>query len=252
VDRLIAFVLLDQSIDPDMRAVAEAIRTRHPGTAVSLPDDRDAASPMIVCAGKIVVVMSMPAPAPRDDGVVGPASVTWPQARAAFDRHRAHLIVSVLGENPHPLPNTRVMTAVIGGLIAAVPGCVGVVWAGRVAGPAERWLDMSRNAFAPHPDFPFMLWIGIHPFRDQSMIGAVTYGLSSLVGREIEFEGTGADIGNIVRKVAGLAAYLIERGSAIPDGNTVGVDETERIKVRHTTSRRFADTPILLATLPGA
>ena len=34
--------------------------------------------------------------------------------------------------------------------------------------------------------------------------------------------------------------------------DTVGVSATERIQVRHTTSRRFANTPVLLATLPGA
>jgi len=235
-----------------MRAVVEAIRVRHPGTAVSLPDDRDTASPMILCAGEIVVAMSMPAPIPGDDGVVGMASATWPQARATFESHRAHLIVSVLGKTPHPLPQARAMTAVIGGLIAAVPGCIGVVWAGRVANPADRWLEMSRAAFASYPDFPFMLWIGIRPFRDQSTIGAVTYGLSSLIGREIEFEGQSTDLRSVINKVAGLAAYLIDRGSVIPDGNTFGGDDTERITVHHTTSRRFANTPILLAMLPGA
>src|SRR5262249_49911965 len=146
-----------------------------------------ASSPIIVCAGEIVVVMSMPAPAPKDDATVGIASAAWPEAGAAFDRHRAHLIVSNMSKRQNPLQLARIVTAVIGGLIAAVPGCVGVLWGGRVAHPAERWLERSRAAFNPYPDFPFMLWIGIHPFRDQSMIGAVTYGLSSFVGREIEF-----------------------------------------------------------------
>jgi hypothetical protein len=59
------------------------------------------------------------------------------------------------------------------------------------------------------------------------------------------------DGARIVSKVAGLAVYLIERGSVIPDGNTFGADQTERIKVHHATSRRFADMPILLATSSG-
>jgi hypothetical protein len=244
----LAFVLLEHFVTPDMQAVAEAIRSRHPGTLVSLPEPHGASSPIIVCAGEIVVVMSMPAPGPRDDVAVSMASATWPEARAAFDRHRAHLILSNMSKRQDSLQMARVATAVVGGLIAAVPGCIGVLWGGRVAHPAERWLEMSQAAFNPYPDFPFMLWIGIRRFRDQSTIGAVTYGLSSFVGREIEFEGNGMDSASIVTKVAGLAVYLIERGSVIPDGNTFGADQTERIKVHHATSRRFADMPILLVS----
>lgn len=251
MDRQVAFVLLAEFKQPDMRAVRDAISARHPGVAVSLPNDHDTTGPMILCAGKIVVVMAMPAPIPRDESLVVRASATWPQARAAFDRHKAHLIVSVVDQSTEPLVAVRVMTAVVGGLIAAVPGCTGVVWGGQVASPAERWLEMSRAAFALYPDFPFMLWISIHPFRDQAKIGAVTSGLAPLVGREIEMEG-GTDLASTINKVAGLSVYLIERGSLIPEGDTVGVSATERIQVRHTTSRRFANTPVLLATLPGA
>jgi Domain of unknown function (DUF4261) len=247
MERQLAFILLDRPIAPDMNAVVAAIQARHPGTAVDLPDGQGAASLLIRCAGEIIVVMNIQAPLPRDERVLSTASILWPEARSAFDRHRAHLIVTTMREDLHPLTAARIKTAVVGGLIASTPGCLGVVWGSRVAHPAQRWLDLSRDAFAPYPQFPFMLWIGIHPFRDGPTTGAITYGLSSLVGREIEFEGN--ELASIIDKVAGLAAYLIERGSMIPEGHTFGASETERFKVQHTTSRRFNNTPVLLAAV---
>jgi hypothetical protein len=251
----IAFVLLDRHVVPDMNAVAAAIRARHPDVPVEVAAAGEAGqaagSPLISCAGQMVVVMSIPAALPRDEGVLDTASRTWPQAKATFARHRAHLIVSTLGASENRLPVVRAMTAVIGAIMATVPVRTGVLWS-RVAVSAEHWLQMSPAAFAPYPSFPFMLWVGIYPFRDGALIGAVTYGLASFVGREIELEGNGADLSNIIDKVAGLTAYLIERGEVIPDGHTFGGSETERLALRHATSRRFANLPVLLATCPAA
>jgi hypothetical protein len=253
MDRQMAFVLLERPVEPDMAALAQAIRRSHPDLPVEMPEvsakaDQRIASPMLNCAGHMVVVMSMPAPVPRDDTTARRASAMWPEAQATFDRHRAHIIVSTVGTGDHALPLARVITAVIGGVISAVPGCLAVVWNGRVAQPADRFLEASTAAFAAFPNFPFPLWIGIHPFRYDVGIVAVTDGLSSFVGREIEFEGGGLDPATVIHKVAGFAAYLVERGSVIPDGHTFGASQTERFTVHHTTSRRFSGLPVLLAT----
>ena len=155
-----------------------------------------------------------------------------------------------MGEDNNALAKVRIATALVGGLIAAIPGCIGVVW-GKVAHPADRWLEMSQRAFAPFPDFPFTLWVGIHPFRSDSGVGVVTSGLATFVGREAEVEGRAADLPILINRVAGLAAYLIERGSVISDGDTIGISEAERITVRHMTSRRFLGLPVLFAGSPS-
>jgi hypothetical protein len=127
-----------------------------------------------------------------------------------------------------------------------------VLWESLVAHPAARWLEMSRTAFAPYPQFPYHLWVSIHPFRDGVVTGAITFGLSSFVGREIDLEGVGLDPRTVLDKVAGLAAYLLERGAVVRDGDTIGASETERLQVRHVTSRRVAGLPVLLTTPQAA
>lgn len=189
--------------------------------------------------------MSMPAPIPQDAGLWARAATTWPESKAVAARHRGHLIISMLGKSEQPLVAARVTTAVIGALIATMPECCGVVWAGRVARPADLWLEMSRDSFAPYPDYPFRLWVDILPFRSGAKIGAVTMGLSAFVGREIEFVTGKLTLSALFDKVAGLSVYLIEHGSVVKDGDTIGASASERIQVRHTNSDAFGGLPVL-------
>jgi len=113
--RPINVVLLDEPVALDMEAVAHAVRTRHPNVPVDIisgeakgPGSKE--SPLIRCDNEFVVVMNMPAPAPREpgtDAVWDRASFTWPEAIEARDRHRAHIIVATLAEGKNPLKEAR-------------------------------------------------------------------------------------------------------------------------------------------------
>jgi hypothetical protein len=244
----LAFVLLEEFVTPNMHAVAEALRERHPELPMDAATDTNLAeaanSPFIRCGDDLVAVMSMPAPIPDDKGLWARAASTWPEGKAVAARHRGHLIVSLLGQNKHPLHVARVTTAVIGALIAAVPECSAVVWGGKVARPAKLWLDMSRQSFASFPDYPFTLWLDILPFRSDAKIGAVTSGLLAFAGREIEFETGRLTLPAMLDKVAGLTVYLVEHGAVVKDRDTFGGDEREKFSVRYRTSERFAGLPV--------
>lgn len=248
----LSFILLDSPVTPDMSAVAKILRARHPDLMTG-PDDPgeqqvQASSPLIRCGNQLVAVMSMPAPIPDDDGLWARAATIWPEGKAVAARHRGHLIVSMLGKNERPLVAARVTAAVIGALIAAMPECCGVVWAGRVARPSGLWLEMSSRSFAPFPDYPFILWVDILPFQSDRKIGAITVGLSTFVGREIEFKTAKLTLPALIDKVAGLSVYLVEHGNVVKDGDTIGASATERIAVRHRNSEVFTGLPVFSCT----
>jgi hypothetical protein len=248
----LALVLLKSPATPDMGALAEAIRARHPELPVEVEGGREEGarqgSPLIRCGNELVAVMSMPAPIPEDTGLWSRASPIWPQAQAVAARHRGHLIVSVLGKNPRRLPTARLTTAVIGALIATMPQCCAVVWNGKVARPADLWLDMSSQSFAPYPDYPVSLWIDILPFRSETGIGAVTMGLSAFSEREIQFETHKLPLATLINKVDGLAVYLVEHGPVVKNGDTFGGSARECFTVRYRNSGQFDGLPVFFCT----
>jgi hypothetical protein len=248
----LALVLLESPATPDMAALTQAIRERHPELPMEVDGggegDVRRGSPLIRCGNELVAVMSMPAPIPEDTGLWSRASTIWPQAKAIAARHRGHLIVSVLGQNQRPLPTARLTTAVIGALIATMPQCCAVVWNGKVARSADLWLDLSVRSFAQYPDYPSSLWFDILPFRSEAGIGAVTMGLSAFADREIEFETHKLTLPTLIDKVDGLAVYLVEKGPVVKDGDTFGRDSRERFTVRYEDSDRFGGLPVLFCT----
>jgi hypothetical protein len=258
--RPINLVLLDKPVALDMQAVAQAARDRYPDMPIDVissepqgPGSKE--SPLLRCDDEFVVVMNMPAPAPRQPGIDGVwtrAALVWPQAIEARDRHRAHIIVATLAEGQNPLKEARILTAVIGGLLETVPLCSAVVWGPRVARPADHWKEQSRAAFAAYPNYPFLLWIDLLPTGTESGPEVITVGLSAFVGREIELVVGSRELREALNSVAGLCAYLIEQGDVIKDGDTFGGSAAERIEVRHATSAHVPGMPVLRITPAGA
>jgi hypothetical protein len=250
----LSFVLLDHPATPDMVALAAALRARPPELAAEIDAgaagirEGSAGASVLRCGDQLITVMSMPTPIPQDPGLWSRAATAWPESKAVAARHRGHLIVSVLGQNEQLLPTARLMTAVIGALIATLSQCCAVVWDGKVARPADLWLHLSAQSYAPFPDYPFPLWVDVLPFRFKRDIGAVTMGLSAFVEREIEFETSRLTLAALIDKVAGLVVYLIEHGPVLRDGDTFGDDARERIAVRYKNSDQFNGMPVFLCT----
>src|SRR5882757_7625537 len=259
--RPIAVAMFERPYEHNQQALVAAIRSRHPDLPVEVcnPHATEGETAMqaslIRCGGEIVTLLSLPGPVlPHSDNPIWiRASGVWPQARTAGVRHRGHVFISSIGTRSPRLRTARILTAVAGSLVAAAPGACAVAWDGRTARPAEMWLTLTRTTFAPYPEpgHPFMLWIDIVPFRCDRAFGAVTNGLSAFVGREIELETDKPNLDEVLTNVGGLAAYLIEYGPVVHDGNTFGASETERMTVRHVTSTRFAGLPVLHATCVG-
>jgi hypothetical protein len=247
-----AFVLLDGPIRLDASRIRESLTARHPGVPVSVQNDSDPASSIeLNCAGSAVVVMERAVRLP--DGwqqVAHRAAMHWPDAEATCARHRAHLVVFAIGESENRLQIARVVTAVVGALVATNSPCSAVLlnW---VANSSQTFAELSCSAFAPYPDFPSALWVSMHPFRDSpSRVVVLTMGLKGFIGREIELEGPAAQLELVLTTAHGLVAYLLQDGVTMHDGDTIGESATERIPVRLLDSRRFQGLPVFAASLP--
>ena len=228
----IAFVLLREPAVPDLSMLLEAMRQRHPERSwtAGAPGPNRPRSPFILCGKRIVVLMPVEAPLPADEDMWARAATAWPEARAVVARHRAHVIVSLMGESEGKIEDAKIVTAVVGGLIAVTAAACAVVFGSRVARSAQSWLDLSARAFVPYPDYPFALWIDVTSFRaGPQSTGALTYGLTRFIGREVEFEVSGLSGPSLLQRIASLACYMLEHGEGINDGDTIEDEEAERM-----------------------
>jgi hypothetical protein len=256
----VAFVLLENAGLPEKKVLMETLRRRHPGLDWEISTaaaDAEADDLLLIRVGDhLAGVLLMRAPTPINQSAWQLASSGWPEALQALGKHRAHLVVSMTGSaakgaetaKPSVIESTRIVTAVVGSLIEAQPGCLGIAWNGKFGRSPEQWLEQSRRSFDPFPDHPYSLWIEIVHFVSGRTIGAHTRGLSAFIGREIEFEVDGLDERTVTARVAGLSSYLIANGiEAGPKSGAVFEADSEvdhHVAVLHRNSR-FRIGPVI-------
>ncbi len=250
-----AFIIFDTPVRLRSFRIAQAFRERYPG--VPAPEVAEGATdiPLMKFAGIEVVLFQFDVLIPAGwQPIARRAAAHWPQAEAAFGRHRAHVMVQTMGADATDrLHVAQTVSAAIGTILETHPESSGVLWDMSVAHSRDLFSELSRWAFAPYPDFPTELWVSIHRFRtEDDRVGAVTQGLSSFVGREIELLGAPSQFKAIVSMVRRLSVYLIQGQSPMKDGDTFGESASDRIQVQFKISERFAGLPIIAATLPAA
>jgi hypothetical protein len=250
-------LLLEQPAKLDREGIVAAIRRKYPDLSEKLEGNigtppSGGGGLMLTMGSNPIVVMPIGAPLPvgtLDQATTG--NVLWPDAARVLSRHHAHVIVASLQKPPHEIAD-RVTTAAnvtrVCAAIASITSSLGIYWT-----TSETAFEIKRFQATTAPmsggKRPIDVWVRLHLFKGNPNgkaipIGCATMGLSSFVGREIEFEPSLLPPGIVAQRVQGTIAYLLEQGPVLKHGDTLGVSETERIRVEYADQGRHVNTPI--------
>lgn len=240
------------------RLVASLLFSPPPGTAPEVDGRvlewqlRQAAKGRATVTGPIVTIadvrlalVQVSAPMPLDERWVYARAFSWPGAVDACRSHTTHTIVAVMEDCADRLQASRAMTAVVSSIAVTRPDLIAVLWNNLALTPAQMWAN--RSAFTDTIAALSTVWVTLHPIRSRSDTVVVTsQGLAAYIGRELELEGGGAQdaLTAFVLSAANIVAYLLNRGAALADGATVGLNETKRFSVHNRTSAQFAHDPV--------
>lgn len=173
----------------------------------------------------------MPAPIPWND-LEGPCATSWlwKDAAEVLRSHVAHLILTVSSE-ASPIERMKLLTQVTTAVLATCPEAIGVLWfhAGMVLQPPL--FREFATTFLPD-GLPVYLWVD---FRvGKGLTGkstGFTTGMEALGHMEFETLDSPEPPGELRERFFGLANYVLDNGPVIRDGDTIGEDANERIRV---------------------
>lgn len=211
---------------------------------------------VLTANGKRLSVLLVEQPLPRDayERALSLDRV-WPAAAEAMQRQRAHAIVGMVDaaeDHGGALEGAACATLVAAALATLLPA-LAVIWAaGATITDPPRFVESAKGL--ARRQLPSDLWVSL-AFLDgppsatgERTLAVLTTGLQPFVGREIEFLPTALSPYELARRVIGLGQYLIQSGPVIRDGETVGITETERIRVRFADGQRRG-VPVMALTL---
>ena len=251
--RFMASVLLDEPAPAHGEAIVEALKAwpvpgcetaqlvgktagAEPGTAV-----------LIEIGRTVVTVMYIDQALPP--GTLNEALAqnrVWKDAAESTARHTAHYIVSHINASrtfPEVRQDAVAITLVCAALCKVTPAN-SVNWvASQTIVPAAK-LDVNI-ATLTGGTWPLPMWVNLLPYGGQhdadgrALVGVLTQGLTAFVGREIHFVPGVFDPKTVQERAIMLADYLIGNGAVLGDGDTVGISESERIRVRYVDDDRI-------------
>jgi hypothetical protein len=183
-----------------------------------------------------VILGKMPGPIPWSD-LEGPCatSILWPNASDKVRQHKIHWIVTVSGEL-NPVELSTLLTQATAAVLAACPPALGVYWHNAtLVIPKGMFIDFAEKVLPHGP--PLHMWVDFRAGRDsEKSSSGFTAGMAALGHMEIEAQGAPEPPGELRQRFLALAGYVLENGPVIKDGDTIGEDANERIRVVYSKS----------------
>lgn len=184
-----------------------------------------------------IIFGKMPAQFPWSD-LEGPCatSILWPKATEELKPHKIHWIVTVSGEL-NELDLSKLLTQATAAFMASCPAALGVYWANAtLLVPKGIFIEFAQKIL-PHIA-PLDIWVDFRVGRDSEKSSAgFTCGMAALGHKEFEAQGSPEPPGELRERFLSLARYVVENGPVINDGDTIGEDANERIRVVYSKSQ---------------
>lgn len=233
--RISATLFLERQIPIDYNVLIERVGGVL-GISATIGDDPRPDAPIVLPAdGDLIIGMQMDFPYPVS--LQGPAQFAywWPNALSDLTRHKAHLMVSCPWSKHSRMDAHMRHLVLMRELVEQLP-VVGVLW-----GSSLVQTDIFKGEFANatlNGEFPFSLWILIQFSRQPNgNILISTLGMRDFERMEIETESS-LPLDQTVDLIRKFGSYLVTSGAVVRDGDTFGLSETQKIRVRHTRSFR--------------
>lgn len=181
-----------------------------------------------------IMFAPMQAPLPWSD-LEGPCatSILWKNAEEEVKRHSDHMILTVMDEELSPVEISTLLTQATAAVLSTCSNALGVYWGNAtLLVPKDLFCDFATKILPEGP--PLHIWIDfrIGPDDNETSTGFTT-GLAALDLMEIEAIKAPEACSSLRDRLSALADYLLSNGLVIKDGDTVGGDEEERIKVAY-------------------
>lgn len=261
--RFMTMIALERTEFADVREVIAALKATSPDLRAealgAAPNSTEAsvAPNLIRIGGTVFALMLIDKPLPADV-LERPLAYNrgWPEAGQVLGGQKAHIVAAVF-KSEEGFVGVRQSAMDLTHLTAALcrsHPVLGVVWteANTLVPPAK---VLEAAQLLTSGQFPLDLWLQIHPYpppsipETEQVLGFATEGLAGFIGREIEFQPTHLPPQETAMRVVNIAQYLLAQGAVLADGHTLGLTETEKVRVRHRSEAARPGLPILELTL---
>lgn len=231
------FVLLDeaefdkQQLIADLKAQwdIDAIEDDDEDDSEDSDDDKAKSEDILLFEheGMRGVVMILRGPIPNDEAVLhAHNNFMWPEAEEVAQKHKAHLLVTVLGDDDDDeLMNRAIFHTKLTAACCAQKHATAVDFAGCVVSN-EVYAKMAN--FIKDDELPLFNWIWFGLHKTEEGFNAYTYGMGVFGKKNMEVSSPDASPEELRNFMINMAHYVIDTDAELEDGQTIGFSPTDK------------------------
>jgi hypothetical protein len=230
----LSFVLLKAPLQVDPALVVSTFAELFPDEGPLVHHPGGAADVVELRSGQLstlVALMDAPVPKGEADEATARSISSFRRGGFTLPPHLAHLIVTTMGEETKTAVGLAQHTRVVAAVTAASKA-VGV-YEGNAGATHAPDFYVSVATDATHPT---MLWNGISLVRTAERLELLSLGMGQLELPDLLLVAPAAMGNEALGFFFDLLAYVAARGTKIPEGETVGRDESEKLTVHYVPS----------------
>ncbi|HEY4260666.1 MAG TPA: DUF4261 domain-containing protein [Schlesneria sp.] len=232
----IAMVMFSDQAKASCQAVCRELASRWPDLpAAAEPGSKEDISSFKI-GSAMVFLAPMPAPIPWSE-LEGPCetSLLWKNATQEVKQHREHLLVTITSEL-EPIELSTLLTQITTAVLAVSPTSIGVYWGNAtLVVPKAIFIDFAMDVMQEGP--PLHIWVDFRVGNESNRTSSgFTAGMEALGHMELEAKNTPEPPAELRERLMGLAGYLLDQGPVIKNGDTIGENANERIRVVYSKS----------------
>ena len=192
-----------------------------------------------------VVISKFPVPVPDQEAEINAENnFMWEDAVEVARRHKAHIVVAVLGNEGSPLERGIIYTKILA-TCTKQKSAIGVFASGVVFEPSYYYeaAQLIKENVVPVAN---LVWIGL--YGSDEGISAYTYGMEDFGKREMEIINSKKGLEEVYDFIASIAAYVLADDVELKDEETIGFSENDKHKIVCSQGVAFPDIDTLKIT----
>lgn len=229
----ISMVLLESDLELDGQAFFDDFAERWAGDESNTPapaglDMGEGVSFNVGEASVIAMMMQTPIPWSTLEAPCG-TSVLWKNATEEIQRHKVHVIITVIGSTDAIASSVLLTQATVS--LMEVTSAMGVYWCNAsMVIPRSIFNDFAAEVMPHGP--PLYIWVNFRVgMQDARRSSGFTVGMHALDHREFTATGAKEPPVELRDRFVGLCEFVLKNGPVINDGDTIGEDAHEKIRV---------------------
>lgn len=238
---LLGMVLLEESNSLNINDVVNELREKWK----LIVDDKETSNEasILFIEDYRIAIVNMDIPIPGNEiKSTAEYNYLWPNGTDEATKHKGHVILSLLNAGKDPIKENTLFSKVASSILNNSKSLGIYIGSRSLLIKKEMYLSSAKTMTSEN--LPLLVWIYFGMREENGKRSIYTYGLTDFQKMEMEIINSTHSFEDLLEMMLSMAHYVILSNVTLRDGETMGISETQRLRISISKGKYLPDKSI--------